>query len=752
VAPPKKKNALTLLRWLVLLGIPTVWCVMNHFGLLSVMENQALKLYYHVRGEQVSPVKVMYVDVDTRAIQEIGERPWNRGDFGLVAQTLMETGRAKAVGFDFVFSDYAASKMVSRAEITKRNLEFARVIHRHPQIVLAAQYSGGQAIGQEGERTFPLLRKGFTDRTKNDLPELPQYPLLGMNYGTIGLIDVDYQYGGDEIPRWVPLFADTLNPTYYHLSLKLALVALGLDESAVHRSEQSLDLVQADGTLVRSIPLREKQLLEVNWFSHWTNAELNPRDSLADVLLYQRDLTGEKPEVRAAAQEFFKRYEGALVLVGPVDPLLQDLAPTPFDSSPVPKVGLHGNLIKTIVGGQFLRRISEPMTVGLTFLLTFLVAGLSVSGGVKSVSYKIFAGALLVAFIAAALLAFKYSNVILPLALPVGAVFTTSFAAVGWQLLEEEKQKGRIKGMFGTYVSPQLVESMVDSGEEPQLGGHEDEITPYFSDIQGFSKFSEVLTPAQLVDLMNEYLTACTDIILAEGGALDKYIGDAVVAMFGGLVPLKDHAFRACVASQLVHRKLRELREKWKGEGDKWPEIVWRMQSRIGLNSGPTVVGNMGSQARFNYTMMGDNVNLAARMESGSKAYGVYTMVTEATKRACEEHGGDRMVFRYLDKIVVMGRSIPVPIYEIVGLKEDVTEQTQECLLLFAMAMALYLARDWDNAEAKFASSAELEPNRPGVTPGVETNPSLTMISRCHHMRKHPPEPGWIGVYHMKEK
>ena len=251
---------------------------------------------------------------------------------------------------------------------------------------------------------------------------------------------------------------------------------------------------------------------------------------------------------------------------------------------------------------------------------------------------------------------------------------------------------------------------------------------------------------------MNEYLTACTDIILAEGGALDKYIGDAVVAMFGGLVPLKDHAYRACVASQLVHRKLRELREKWKGEGDKWPEIVWNMQSRIGLNSGPTVVGNMGSRARFNYTMMGDNVNLAARMESASKAYGVYTMVTEATKRGCEEHGGDRVVFRYLDKIVVMGRTIPVPIYEIVGLKEDVSDQTYDCLLLFAQGMALYLARDWDTAEARFGQSAELELNRPGVTPGVESNPSLTMIERCQYMRENPPGPGWNGVYKMAKK
>jgi adenylate cyclase len=145
-------------------------------------------------------------------------------------------------------------------------------------------------------------------------------------------------------------------------------------------------------------------------------------------------------------------------------------------------------------------------------------------------------------------------------------------------------------------------------------------------------------------------------------------------------------------------------------------------------------------------------VNLAARMESGSKAYGAYTMVAEATKLACEKHGGDRLVFRYLDKIVVKGRSIPVPIYEIVGLKENVTDQTRDCLGIFAEGINRYLAQDWDGAEALFRKSGEIEPNIPGKTPGVENNPSLTLIKRCDYWRAHPPGPGWTGVYEMKEK
>jgi adenylate cyclase len=438
--------------------------------------------------------------------------------------------------------------------------------------------------------------------------------------------------------------------------------------------------------------------------------------------------------------------------IGPVDPMLQDLAPTPFNSSPVPKVGLHGNLVKTIRSGFYLQRVPEPVAVALTFLLSLAVAALSVAGGVKSIRYKILGGTLLVGFAGAALLLFKSQHFVLPMAVPIGATFSASFLAVGWQLMEEEKQKGRIKGMFGAYVSPQLVDRMVESGEDPQLGGHDAEITAYFSDIQSFSTFSEKLGSGPLVELMNEYLTACTDIVQEEGGTLDKYIGDAVVAMFGAPIALPDHAYRACVATQRVHKKLAELRAKWKAEGERWPEIVWKMQSRIGLNSGVCAIGNMGSRTRFNYTMMGDNVNLAARMESGAKSWGAYTMCTEATRSACVKHGGDRVVFRSLGRIVVKGRTQAVPIYEIVGLKEDITDKTCECVGLFEEALAKYYAREWDEALTLFARSRELEPNVPGVTPGVVSNPSLVYLDIVEHFKHDAPPENWDGVYVMKEK
>jgi adenylate cyclase len=251
---------------------------------------------------------------------------------------------------------------------------------------------------------------------------------------------------------------------------------------------------------------------------------------------------------------------------------------------------------------------------------------------------------------------------------------------------------------------------------------------------------------------MNEYLTACTDLVQEQGGTLDKYIGDAVVAMFGAPIPVKDHAYRACVATQLVHQKLRDLRQKWESEGDKWPKIVWEMQSRIGLNTGVCMIGNMGSRTRFNYTMMGDNVNLAARMESGAKSWGAYTMCSEVTKQACELHGGDRVVFRALGRIVVKGRTKPVPIYEIVGLKESLPDSARECIATFEAGLAKYYARDWAAATALFRKSAEMEPNQPGKTPGVSKNPSLVYLDIVDDYKDEPPPPEWDGVYVMTEK
>jgi adenylate cyclase len=643
------------------------------------------------------------------------------------------------------------------------------------------------------------------DPTKNGYPESPTFPLINNERIQTGMLDVATRYNGDgvadAVPRWVPLFAETtgpehtnnivngyldfnglppdlrmdqgdtvmvLNPdgglpfklpkiqhlTFYNLSIKLALAYLGLDEKNVQRTKDDLQIVDNNGHALINIPLREQQLVEINWFSKWMNKEkpeLNPHVSFRDVIASGAELETGPPEKQAQSRKFFEQFKDAIILIGPVDPILHDLAPTPFDDATVPLVGVYGNLLKTFFTGEYINRPPGWVSPLLQILLTVVVAGLAVYSGQHAGLAKAAAVIVLLAYILGVFEIFAHFRLFLPLVVPVSSAFSTAFVGAVVRLVDEEKQKKRIKGMFATYLAPEVVNDMVSSGEEPQLGGHNSVITCFFSDVQGFSGFSEVLTPAKLVDLMNEYLTAMTDILQAERGSLDKFIGDAIVAMYGAPITLKEHALRACTASCRMQQRLGELRQKWKGEGDKWPVIVHRMRMRIGLNTGDATVGNMGSATRFNYTMMGDTVNLAARCESGAKHFGVYTMCTEDTKKHAEEHGNN-ILFRRLNKIKVKGRSTPVEVYEIVGFRDEAAPDTLRCVELFEKALALYFAQKWDEAKALFAEAEKLEPLQPGRDPGVANNPSQLMQEMCDEMKASPPPTDWDGVQEMTEK
>ena len=394
---------------------------------------------------------------------------------------------------------------------------------------------------------------------------------------------------------------------------------------------------------------------------------------------------------------------------------------------------------------------NKEATSLIIFLLCLISAGLSA----HSSSWTSWVGILVLGgFVAVGLFLFSTQHIVIPMAAPALAGLNTYVFGLAAMVVIEQKAKGKLKGMFGSYVSSDLVEQMVESGDEPKLGGEETAITAFFSDVQAFSSFSELLTPTGLVDLMNEYLTAMTNILQDERGTLDKYIGDAIVAMYGAPIPMKDHAYQAVRTAILMQQKQIQLREKWVPEVEKWGKchgLVTQMQTRIGCNTGTATVGNMGALDRFNYTMMGDMVNLAARCESGAKAYGAYIMVTEETKTASLSTKDD-IAFRYLDKIVVKGRSQPVAMYEPTGFMNELSQETQDCLDCFQKGIDNYLKQDWDGALKLFEQAKELEPNKPGVTPGVKDNPSMILIDRCQVMKENPPGDDWDGVYVMTTK
>lgn len=463
----------------------------------------------------------------------------------------------------------------------------------------------------------------------------------------------------------------------------------------------------------------------------------------------RKDIEAEIKQYRT----FFNQFKDAVVLIGPTEFVFQDIAPSPIDKKVVPKVSLHGNVIKTLSSGVYLKRpLDGNLSVSLLILAISLVLGYL---SVNSATWSSWVGAIiLLAFIGVAFFLFSKHHIVIPLAAPATAGALTFFIGLVVMMVVEQKAKGRLKGMFGSYVSADLVDQMVDSGEEPHLGGEETAITAFFSDVQAFSSFSELLTPTGLVDLMNEYLTAMTDILQEERGTLDKYIGDAIVAMYGAPIPMDDHAYQSVRTALLMQEKQLELRDKWAMEQEKWGKcygLVKQMQTRIGCNTGTATVGNMGALDRFNYTMMGDMVNLAARCESGAKAYGAYIMITEETKLASEQTKED-IAFRYLDKIVVKGRSQPVAMYEPTGFMADLSQETQDCLDCFKQGIDKYLVQDWDGALKMFEKAKHMEPNKPGVTPGVKDNPSMILIDRCQVMKENPPGEDWDGVYVMTSK
>lgn len=755
-----KKRTLPLLSVALIFLICGLWVILsqipfNYFkkkdnflgpdGATAFLEQKTIDARFDFRGPIQAPVKVCYVDVDTYAISKLGNFPWNREYFALALTALFDHGQIRAAGMDFVFSN-AGLPDVGRDEMEVGSARLGKCIYKYKNVVLATTYgTTNRPFGLD--TTFPLLFDKKSPDHQVGPPELPAYSVLGPN-GHVGLIDTI----GNDV-RFVPFFAKATIPahTYLPMSLKLALLYLGLEETAVDIKNDVISIRKPDGSIAASLPLFLNQLAEPNWFTAW-EGKGDFHASIFNVIAYGQMLGDGTEEQKVVAKKFFEQFRDSVVLIGPVDPLLKDLSPMPLSGSgPVPRVSIHGNLLKTILSGKSIHRPPVWLNIAIIFALGFVASSFSFLPANYS-SYSKVTGAVTVSsYILGAFWIFSTQDVILPLVAPVGAALTCAFTGALLDLTRMKQQKRRLQGMFGTYLSPNLVNKMIESGEEPTLGGIDAEITAFFSDVQGFSAFSEILTPQQLVGLMNEYLSGMTDILMESGCYVDKYIGDAIVGIFNAPVHLEKHALQACIVTQLLHKRLAELRSKWASEGNKWPPIVSRMQMRIGMNTGFATVGNMGSSRRFSYTMMGDTVNLAARCESGSKSYGAYTMITGETMRAAAKEG-DECVFRFLDNIIVKGRKEPAEMYEVVCLRSDLTEEISRCLDVYAQGIQHYLAQRWDEATTAFQESAKMEPNRPEKNPDSPSTPSLVMLERTLSLKVNPPGADWDGVFKMQSK
>ncbi len=392
-------------------------------------------------------------------------------------------------------------------------------------------------------------------------------------------------------------------------------------------------------------------------------------------------------------------------------------------------VEIQGQIIHTLLRRRWGAELDLPSRLGLylmvSLLFSFLVSRLSPLQGLSLL------GGLILLLGGTSLALFIRWNFWLPPVLLSGGLVLIYAGHLFAQHLVESQEKRWLRQAFGTYVSPSLVEAIIARPDRLQLGGEEVEVTVLFADLERFSTFSEDMAPRELISLLNDYFSAMTEVILAHQGTLDKYIGDSLMALWGAPLPLVQHASLACQAALQMQATLRSLRWDWRVRG--LPPLM----ARIGLHSGPVIAGNVGSRQRFNYTVMGDTVNLASRLEEANKQYGTEILLSEATYRRLDQ----TFLIRELDQVQVRGRAQPVIIYELLGPWPDTG--LPPWMRLFAEGRASYLERQWRQAAAQFQEVFSLKPEDP---------PTKLYLKRCDKYLQKPPPPDWKGVYILENK
>jgi len=697
---------------------------LDHTPLGEELENLTLDWRFQMRAASDPPAhpQVLVVGIDEDALAKLGRWPWSRDVHGTLMAALA-TRPPAAAAFDLLFTEPSADAAMDQ--------KFGDGL-----VLLSSSITAAAAENLEHAQKFTAEYAGNTKAIASVTGDLSR--LIGSDTGLLPVQIlaesshvgfVNSPPGPDGVRRHLPLVVRCGTRVFPSLVLQAFLQSKSLDTGAVEVVLGSHVRVK-DAEKNWDIPIDDQGRMMVNY----RRPDSFPVFPYAGLVAQLSSLQGKE------WPKNFPPVAGQVLFIGQTADGLSDLGPTPY-SPLTPLVLIHANALSCILNGDYITRPDLRIVLGAWFVLAFLAVIILRHGAIW---VSLFIPAMMIAaYVGAAFYLFQANSLHLPLTWPVAGFVVATGSAFLHRLVIELRAKSRITGMFGTYVSPAVVKQMIASGEEPKLGGHQAEITAFFSDIAGFSAFSEKLTPERLVHLMNDYLSEMADILQDNGGTLDKFIGDAIVGMFGAPLPFEGHAYHACRAALLIQKRQIELREKWRKEGD-WPDIVYEMKTRIGLNSGLAIIGNMGSRRRLNYTMMGDTVNLAARSESGAKSYGVYTMITGETKALAQSFKDD-ITYRFLDKIIVKGRSTPVEMYELVGFTSDVPAHNKEGLATYQRGIDSYLAQDWDGAKAWFLESAKLEKYQ-------DSNPSLIMLERCDDMKKDPPGADWDGVYVMKTK
>lgn len=684
--------------------------------------------------------RVVIVDIDEKSLKEIGRWPWSRERMALLIDRLFDRYGIAVLGLDIVFAepDYSSGlrtlEGLARAELRDDaqfasslkqlrprldyDRRFANSLRSRP-VILGYYFSNDSGAGANGALPDPVVapdafggRNVAFTRWSGYGANLPELQKAAAGAGHFNPV-VDF----DGVVRRVPMLAEYRGRHYEALSLAMVRRLLGNPEIVPGFPDDNVILA--------------KSYQAIGWIDLASRggAVRIPVDENAAALIPFRGGKGSFPYYSASDVLMARVPSGLLrqriVLVGTTAPGLLDLRATPVGAA-FPGVEIHANLITGMLDGNLKHRPHYALAAELLQLVLASAVMVFAMPLLSPLRGTLVALAVLVALLLINLGFWIYSDLALPIAAGLLMVLSLFALNMSWGYFVESRAKRQITSLFGQYVPPELVEVMSRDPQIHTMEGRNAELTVLFADIRGFTSIAEALDPRQLTQLINEFLTTMTAVIGRHRGTLDKYIGDEIMAFWGAPVEDPQHARHAVLAALEMQTAMAELNPKLLARG--WPAL----SIGIGVNTGTVAVGDMGSTVRKAYTVMGDAVNLASRLEGLTKRYGAPVIVGQKTRHAVRD-----VVFREIDRVTVKGKGEPVTIFEPLGMEGSVDRATLDELELWDRALQHYRVQDWDAAQGVLRDLLRLS-----ASSGLYS----FYMGRVAALRHEPPGAGWNAV------
>ncbi|MGE5314057.1 MAG: CHASE2 domain-containing protein [Acidobacteriota bacterium] len=686
-------------------GILCAWLFStSSFGTKTEFSAYDLRLKYsrHYRQPDTS---IVILTIDQNSLQYFKKRhvgwPWPRDFYAMVTQYVMQAG-AKELIFDFHFTEPDEDRVTSSGADNDR--QFAEAMKAGGRVYLGAQLTSSVDEDLAGDTILFAPAQAPLRLTERYVFDKTYAPIMEFQQSAAGIGIVNFFPDEDGICRRIPLAYEYAGRPLYTLSYQ---VFKDMRPSAS--------------------PALVSPFLIYYYGKGGPDGVFRYYSIHSVIVSAIRQAQGSAPDLPPSA------FRNKIVFVGANAPGLFDLRSTPYTSEePYPGVEIHASALSNFLQGHIITTTPEP-AVWITAVCLALIIALVATYDLHVWVVSLYALGITIVYWAVSFELFARTLIWLPIVFPLSALVATFVIALGWNYATEGRAKRQMQKMFGRYVNPHIVTQLASNPDDAGVSGVEVEATVLFSDIEGFTSISETKTPRELVSFLNSYFAEATRIYLAHNGTIDKFIGDAVMVLFGAPVRSEEHALQACRSAYEFYRGLQQAMKAAKERG----EPVF--STRIGINSGKMIVGSIGSSLRMEYTAIGDTVNLASRLEGVNKFYGTSLMVSEYTA----VHAAREFILRELDLIRVKGKQHPIKIYEIVCRIGEETPELHEGLALFHEALCAYRKQEWETAIALFKKVTAILPDDP---------PSNTYIGRCCEYQELTLEPDWDGVYVMKAK